>query len=112
MAMMGAAPSYQSGRSPFYDLFYSDNPQAAYQRQLNQWGVGGGDSMFDRFARAQSGQEYLQYQAQAPELGPNTTFLDFLDPRRGSIEQRFQNLPSAARGYNYANLAPRVRSLF
>lgn len=109
-------PDPQPRANPFanndyYDLFYADNPTAAYQRTLNQWGVGGGDSAFDRFLRQQSGQEYLQYQAQAPDLPRGTTFLDFLNPRLGSIEQRFRALPAQARGYNYGNDAPRVRYL-
>ena len=85
------------------DIFYNDNPTAAW---FNQFSKAGGANPLGEFLRGSQGRYYNQYLAQLPQ-NPNMLFTDFIKGK--NPEQEFQGLSPRSRGMNPSMFAPQVR---
>lgn len=107
-----ANPS-SGGPDPFgltlWDQVYNENPQAGYQRWLQQSGQGGNQSAYEQWLQQQGGRAYNAYVGSAPEHGLDYSFLDYLRDNGSTLEQQFRGLAPRQRGEQYAYGTGRTR---
>lgn len=98
--------------------FYENQPSAAYQRLLNQMGLGAGaQSPFAKYAQGQRDDAYNSYlaklggMANGGGMGDPTqySYVDFLQEYGPTLNSSFANLTPSQRGEKFGGGAPRAR---
>jgi hypothetical protein len=105
----GLGAGYAPAAGTLYGGYYADQPNSAYRRWLNAMGMGGGTDQRSQWYQQQAGDEFQNYEAHAPELGPNTSFLDFLSGQGPSIEQRWRQQQTQNDLNRSVHFTPKVR---
>lgn len=93
----GGSPPFEPGT--FGNLFYGENPQAAFQQQIGQRGLAFGQSPRALYYQRQWPQGYQGFLGQLVNR-PNLGIQDYLPELFGQLDQSWNRLSPRQRGEN------------
>ncbi len=88
------------GTGSLWEQFYTDNPNAYYERYLRQQGGQSASpyTNYGAWARGQYGQLQDQYKASLGDKSIGYSWVDFLNENGGQLRQNFAGLGPRGRG--------------